>query len=279
MVILSAAETLFDDPYFGRLILGVSNEINEDDMTLSLFLFGDQPEGKSIISRVVAPGLVDGVIVTATNRGNPIINHLQGADLPFVVVGRPDSARSTFCVDVDNRGGARAAALHLAGLGRRRPALISAPSNTSAGVDRRNGFLEGLSEAGLSVDNRIGEGDWSQGSGREEMARLLAERPDSVFVASDRMAVGALRAINEAGLNCPQDISLVSFDGLVPPDLTMPRLSSVLQPVTQVGRRAVRLLRSVIDGTSTTPEHVVFPTELAIRESCGSKLSNRSMNI
>ncbi len=272
LVISSAVETLFDDPYFGRLILGVSGGTNEGGMTLALFLFGDQADASSIISRVVTPGLVDGVIVTATTRGNPLIDHLQGTDMPFVVVGRPDSARSTFCVDVDNRGGARAAALHLAALGRRRPALIAAPSNTNAGVDRRNGFLEGLAEAGLSVEDRVGEGDWSQGSGREAMALLLAERPDAVFVASDRMAVGALRAIREAGLDCPRDISLVSFDGLVPPDLTMPRLSSVVQPVTEVGKRAVRLLRSVIDGTSTTPEHVVFPTELAVRESCGSTL-------
>ncbi|MDE0233048.1 MAG: LacI family DNA-binding transcriptional regulator [bacterium] len=270
LVIPSAVETLFDDPYFGRLILGISAATNEVDMTLALFLFGEEPDEGSIIYRVVTPGLVDGVIVTATTRGDPLIDHMQGADMPFVVIGRPDSARSTFCVDVDNRGGARAAALHLAALGRRRPALIAAPSNTTAGVDRRNGFLEGLSEVGLSVENRIREGDWTQGSGREAMSLLLTERPDAVFVASDRMAVGALRAISEAGLNCPGDISVVSFDGLVPPDLTMPRLTSVVQPVTEVGKRATRLLRSVIDGTSTTPEHVVFPTRLAVRESCGS---------
>ena len=101
------------------------------------------------------------------------------------------------------------------------------------------------------------------------MDRLLAERPDAVFVASDRMAVGALRAIREAGLNCPGDISVVSFDGIVPPDLTAPQLTSVVQPVTEVGERAVRLLTTVIAGAST-PEHVVFPTELAVRESCGS---------
>ncbi len=269
LVIPSAVATLFDDPYFGRLILGISSATNDVSMTLALFLFGDGPDESSIISRVVTPGLVDGVIVTATTRGDPLIDHMQGTSMPFVVVGRPDNAGSTFCVDVDNRAGARTAALHLAGLGRRRPALIAAPSNTTAGVDRRNGFLEGLAEAGLSVESRISEGDWSQESGRRAMDRLLAERPDAVFVASDRMAVGALRAIREAGLDCPGDISVVSFDGIVPPDLTAPRLTSVVQPVTEVGERAVRLLTTVIGGAST-PEHVVFPTELAVRESCGA---------
>ena len=269
LVIPSAVSTLFDDPYFGRLILGISSATNDVSMTLALFLFGDGPDESSIISRVVTPGLVDGVIVTATTRGDPLIDHMQGTSMPFVVVGRPDNAGSTFCVDVDNRAGARTAALHLAGLGRSRPALIAAPSNTTAGVDRRNGFLEGLAEAGLSVESRISEGDWSQESGRRAMDRLLAERPDAVFVASDRMAVGALRAIREAGLDCPGDISVVSFDGIVPPDLTAPRLTSVVQPVTEVGERAVRLLTTVIGGAST-PEHVVFPTELAVRESCGA---------
>ena len=275
LVIPSAAGTLFDDPYFGRLILGISSATNEVDMTLALFLFGDGPDERSIISRVVTPGLVDGVIVTATTRGDPLIDHMQGTNMPFVVVGRPDNAVSTFCVDVDNRAGARTAALHLAALGRSRPALIAAPSNTSAGIDRRNGFLEGLAEAGLSVEDRIAEGDWSQDSGRIAMARLLGGQPDSVFVSSDRMAVGALRAVSEAGLNCPRDISVVSFDGIVPPDLTTPRLPSVVQPVTEVGERAVRLLTSVIGGASTTPEHVVFPTELAVRESCGSTAQAR----
>ncbi len=275
LVIPSAVSTLFDDPYFGRLILGVSSATNDVDMTLALFLFGSGPDESSIISRVVSPGLVDGVIVTATTRGDPLIDHMQGTDMPFLVVGRPDNAAATFCVDVDNRAGARTAALHLAGLGRQRPALIAAPANTAAGADRRSGFLDGLAEAGLSVENRIREGDWSQNSGREAMAQLLTERPDAVFVASDRMAVGALRAINEAGLDCPRDIAVVSFDGLVPPDLTTPRLTSVVQPVTEVGERAVRLLKSVIDGTSTTPEHVVFPTELAVRESCGSAAGPR----
>ncbi|MYL03941.1 MAG: LacI family transcriptional regulator, partial [Acidimicrobiaceae bacterium] len=68
---------------------------------------------------------------------------------------------------------------------------------------------------------------------------------------------------------CPGDISVVSFDGIVPPDLTAPQLTSVVQPVTEVGERAVRLLTTVIAGAST-PEHVVFPTELAVRESCGA---------
>lgn len=273
LVIPSAVETLFVDPYFGRLIYGISGATNKVDMTLTLFILGDQLDEDPIISRVVAPGLVDGVIVTATTMEDPLIDHLRGANMPFVVIGRPDDPRAVFSVDVDNRGGARSAALHLAKLDRQRMALISAPSNTSAGVDRSEGFIDGLTAAGLSIDGRIQEGDWTEDSGRRAMENLLADSPDAVFAASDRMAIGAINAIRGAGLRCPEDVAVVSFDGLIPPDQTVPRLTSVAQPVREVGERTVLLLKSVIEGTVTTPESVIYPTELVVRESCGSELA------
>ena len=273
LIIPSEADTLFNDPYFGRLILGASDAMNGLDLTLALFVFGDDLDESAIISRVVNPGLVDGVIVTATRMADPLIDHLRDADMPFVVIGRPDSPSAVFSVDVDNRGGARSTALHFAQLGRRRPALIAPPSNTSAGVDRRSGFLDGLAEAGLGIDGRIREGDWTEAAGRTAMAELLAGQPDAVFVGSDRMAVGALQAIREANLQCPRDVAVVSFDGIIPADMVVPRLTSVVQPVQEVGERAVSLLKSVLDGHTTTAESVVFPTELVIRETCGAALA------
>lgn len=271
LVIPSAAETLFDDPYFGRLILGVTNAINTLGFTLALFLLDQDSDEGSIIPRVVNPGLVDGVIITATQMGDPLIEHLRRGPMPFVVVGRAEDGQAIHSVDADNRGGARAAALHLADLGHQRIALIAPPSNTTAGIDRRNGFLEGLTDRGLAA-HQVTEGDWSEESGRQAMITLLSadEAPDAVFVGSDRMAVGALRAIREAGLRCPGDIGVVSFDGLIPPDQTDPRLTSVAQPVREVGRRAASLLHTRIENESAMAEHVVFPTELIVRESCGA---------
>ncbi len=270
LVIPSAVETLFDDPYFGRVILGISRATNLTGTTLSLFLFGDESEEKMIFSRIANPGLVDGLIVTATMMGDPLIEQLLDAGVPFVVVGRPDHDRPVWYVDADNRGGARRAALHLAGIGYRRIGMIAAPSNTSAGVDRHTGFLEGLADMGLEIGSRMREGDWTEDSGRAAMTDLLAEEPDAVFVASDRMAVGALAALRQAGLSCPGDVAIVSFDGIIPPDQTVPRLTSVVQPVSEVGERAARILHAVIEGGLETPEPVVFPTELVVRESCGS---------
>lgn len=272
LVIPSAVEALFADPYFGRLIFGVSTAAYQLGMTLSLFIFKEESEEDAIYSRVVGPGLVDGVIVTATRMGDPLIDDLVDARMPFVVVGRPDDGRPAFSVDADNAGGGRLAAEHMAQLGYRRVGMIAAPSNTTAGVDRRMGFLGGAADAGLDVGDRIFEGDWSEQSGRQAMAQLLSvDRPEAVFVSSDRMAIGALRAIREAGLVCPDDIAIVSFDGLVPPDHTVPPLTSVAQPVAEVGAEAARILHAMITGERTEPESVVLPTQLMVRESCGAQ--------
>ncbi len=272
LVIPSAVETLFDDPYFGRLILGISGSTNELGLVLSLFIFKDSAEEGAISARVVRPGLVDGVIMTATRMGDPLIEDLSQAGMPFVVVGRPDEGHRLFSVDADNKGGAKAAALHMARLGYRRVGLIAAPSNTTAGLDRRSGFLEGVAESGLELGSRIVEGDWSEASGREGMVTLLSsDRPEAVFVASDRMSVGALRAIRDAGLTCPDDVAIVSFDGLIPPNQTVPQLTSVAQPVSEVGAEAVRILHAVIENDLTDPQSIVLPTELQVRESCGAE--------
>jgi LacI family transcriptional regulator len=270
LVIPSAIETLFDDPYFGRLILGVSGATNLAGTTLSLFLFSEESDDSVLTTRVLGPGLVDGVIITATQLDDPLIEELHESGVPFVVVGRPDGSRPVFSVDVDNRSGARLAAEHLIGLGYRRIGMITAPLNTAAGIDRKMGFLAGLAAAGIDVAGRVYEGAWSEESGRAAMADLLEAQPDAVFVGSDRMAVGALRAIREAGLRCPEDVAVVSFDGIIPPDQTVPRLTAVAQPVFDNGRRAAKLLDAVIRRELTQPEQIVLPTELVIRESCGA---------
>jgi LacI family transcriptional regulator len=279
IVIANSVETLFDDPYFGRLILGITGAIDLVQTTVSLFLFEDQSGADAIYPRVVDRGLVDGVIVTATWMGDPLIDHLADAGMPFVVVGRPDYERDVSYVDVDNCGGSRAAAAHLVAQGRRRFGLIAAPSNTTAGVDRREGFLAGLAEAGLDNGVLVHEGDWSEESGMHAMSCMIDDGPpDAVFAASDRMAVGALRAIREADLRCPEDVAVVSFDGILPEGQTVPRLTSVVQPVFEAGERAARLLRAMIDGQVTEPQQIMLPTHLVARASSAATVEEVALS-
>jgi LacI family transcriptional regulator len=270
LVIPHRVHTLFDDPYFPNLIQGVSQVCNAEEATFALFIFQDESEEQAVYPRVVASRRVDGVIVTATRMGDPFLERLRDDHLPFVVVGRPDDTDGISYVDADNVGGARAAARHLCDDGYRRIAYIGAPSNTTAGLDRRIGFFEGIAACGRSVPRElVREGDYTERSGYAAMRSLLPQRPEAVFVASDAMAVGALRALHEARLVVPDDVAVVAFDGFLASERSVPPLTTVAQPVTETGARAAALLLDLVDGDAVNPQQVVMPTELIIRDSCG----------
>lgn len=269
LVIPSRVHALFEDPYFSRLIQGISAASNNAGNTLSLFLFQTEEEESALYPRVVTAGFLDGLIITATRMADPLLARMAGSEVPVVMVGRPDAEGLSF-VDVDNRGGAALAAGHLCDLGHERIGLVGAPVSTTAGVDRLNGFVEGLALRGrvLHPSLRI-DGDFSEASGYRAMRELIPREPDAVFVASDTMAVGALRALREAGLRVPQDIAVMGFDGLPASEQSVPALTTIRQPVTRTGERAVQMLNDLISGAAMAPVVEVMPVELVVRESCG----------
>ncbi len=269
LVIPSNVHSLFDDPYFGRLIQGITKASNAADQTLALFLFEDEREETEMYPRVISNSLLDGLILTATRMGDPIVERLRVDGVPFVMVGRPDSDSIPY-VDATNQRGAFDATMHLIEHGRRRLGSVAAPSNTTAGVDRRSGFMAALASAGIPLEEGlVVEGDFSERSGLEAMTRVLEAEPDAVFCASDTMAVGALKAIVRAGLRCPEDVALVGFDGLADANQTNPSLTTMYQPVVETGEAAVALLLDVVDLGSVAEPRKVLPTELIVRRSCG----------
>lgn len=275
LVIPSGVHNLFEDPYFGRLIVGMSRAAKSRDATLSLFLFETAEEEERLYPRIVTAGLVDGVVLTATRMGDPLLARLVDGDLPFVVVGHPDHERVSY-VDADNVGGARMAAAHLCGLGYRRVGYIGGPLDTTAARDRLAGFLAGMSGYGIEVEPDLrADGDFTEHGGFRAMQRLLERSPEAVFVASDTMASGALRALRAAGVRAPDDIGLVGFDGLPASELADPPMTTVRQPIPETGERAVRLLLDLVSGEVEAPRTEILPTELVVRESCGATASSQ----
>jgi LacI family transcriptional regulator len=144
-----------------------------------------------------------------------------------------------------------------------------------AGLERRDGYKQGLLEAGLPIrPDLIVEGTWTQQSGYAAMQRLLSlhQPPTAVFVASDTMAIGALRAIHEAGLAVPADVAVVSFDDLPIASYANPPLSTIRQPISEMGTVAIKLLINQIEDGAERGQHIRFPTELVVRGSCGATL-------
>jgi LacI family transcriptional regulator len=214
--------------------------------------------------------LLDGVIVTATRTGDPLIPRLLESQVPLVVQGRHEDPKVSY-IDVDNVTGATTAVSHLLRLGYQRLATITGPPDNTAAQDRKQGYLDALRNRGRPVDEAlIVSGDFTQVSGYEAMQRLLPHKPDAVFVGSDTMAMGALRAIRRAGLVVPDDIALVGFDDLPQATIVDPPLTTVRQPTQRVGALAVKTLVDMLQNGPDLPRRLILPTELVIRESCGA---------
>ena len=268
LVIPRSTHTFFSDPYFPQLTQGVAESCNQHDYILSLFLFKTEDDERRLIPRISRKGLVDGLIIQSTHLGDKFIPQLSKGTVPFLVVGRPINAPEANYIDVDNVDGAYQAVTHLIQSGRRRIATVTCALNTSVGLDRLDGYRKALASKDISFDeDLVAEGDFTELGGYLATKDLLPEGFDALFVASDTMALGAMRALKEAGLKVPQDISVVGFDDLPPALQTDPPLTTIRQPIRRFGAKAVEALLDIIDNGTGITRQVIMGVELVIRES------------
>jgi len=177
---------------------------------------------------------------------------------------RPLGTTSLPYVGVDNVGGAVAAVGHLLAAGRRRIATIAGPQDMIGGIDRLAGYREALDGS----PSTVAVGDFTLDSGYSAMHRLLADDPtlDAVFAASDLMADGALKALRAAGRRVPDDVAVVGFDDIALAQYTDPPLTTVRQPIMEIGRQMAGQLLALVGGEDISPT-MTLPTELVVRRS------------
>lgn len=266
LVIPHAANMIMTNPYFLHLINGITSATNQNDLTLALFLFHSTDEENRISQSIFNSDLVEGVIVTADRREDSFVQQLVEHGVPLAFVGRPEPGVNVPYVNVDNKDGGYLATTHLIDRGCTRIAAITARYNT-AGEDRHIGYQKALEAYNIPYNQRlVAEGDFSLMGGYEAMQTLLYEDPDAVFVSSDLMAVGAQRAIREAGLMVPEDIALIGFDDLPEAIIAEPALTTIRQPIHHLGQAAVELLIDVMNRSATVTQPRVFPVELIQRQ-------------
>jgi LacI family transcriptional regulator len=267
LVIPETTEQVFSDPYFGTLIQGVSRACNENDQTLSLFLFQTTGDEEHLPARVLRTKVIDGVVVTATYSDDPLLWQLMESQIPYVLVGEHTNPLVP-TVDADNESGAALATEHLVSLGRQRIATVTGPMRNAAAVQRRRGYERALGAAGRAVDpSLVVESDFTEQGAYEATQRLLASDPDAIFAFSDRMALGVLRALEEAGRSVPGDVAVVGFDDLPPARTSKPPLTTVSQQVECAGVAAVELLLERIADPHGPVRRVMLPTALVVRGS------------
>ena len=256
---------LFADPFYAQVIAGVSAALERTDLVLMLSL-ADSAHGRARLEKLLRARRADGVMLMALHGDDPLDRLVGKLDLPVVYGGRPLNAEPDWYVDADNRGGARAATEHLIAGGRRRVATIAGPADTQVGLERLRGFREAAAVAGIDAA-LVEHSDFTEDSGAAAMERLLDADPrlDAVFAASDNLAAGALRVLRARNRTVPGDVAVVGFNDHLIARHTSPTLTTVHQPIQQLGREMGRMLLDLIDGQRPSP--LILPTRLVVRES------------
>ncbi|MEV4532466.1 LacI family DNA-binding transcriptional regulator [Asanoa sp. NPDC049518] len=274
LVVSESEERVFGEPFFAAIVRGVSSGLLDTSMQLWLAM-AQSPAERERIEHHLTNQHIDGVLLLSLHDADPLPTLLEQRGLPAVLGGRParmlqPDAQEAYYVDVDNAGGARQAVEYLFGRGRRRIATIAGPQDMGAGVTRLAGYREAVAATGAQVDEKlIAYGDFSEASGTAAMRRLLEDNPnlDAVFAASDLMAYGAVRALQEAGRSVPSEVSVVGFDDAPIARQANPPLTTVHQPIEEMGREMARLLVARIRREEIAEPHVLLDTWLVERES------------
>jgi len=269
LVIPTGVINIFTDPYYPLVIQGVSSGCNAHNYSVMLWLAEPEYERNTIL-QILHNGLIDGVVVSSALIDDPIVQALYHSKMPFLLIGRHLSL-DVNSIDVNNIQGGREATRHLLGLGRKRVATITGPQNMIVGVDRLQGYRDALNEANIPYHPEwVEEGDFTEESGYAAMVHLLPEKPDALFVASDIMAIGALRALREAGLQVPEDVAIIGHDDVSSAANAHPPLTTIRQPTQRLGASAVDMLIDIMDHPESKPRHSMLDIELVIRFSCGA---------
>jgi DNA-binding LacI/PurR family transcriptional regulator len=261
----TATRVFSDDPLFPGIVRGVSQELEAADRQLVLMMAGSAASHDRI-ERYAMGRHVDGVMFASMHGMDPLPGALARVGMPAVCSGRPLGRPDVPYVDIDHVSGVASAVRHLLDRGRQRIATIAGPQDMVAGIERLAGYREAL--RGSHRRSIVAVGDFTRESGAAAMRHLLDDDPalDAVFVASDLMADGALRTLREAGRRVPDDVAVIGFDDADFARYTDPPLTTVRQPIIDIGREMVRLLLRLADGEPV--EHaLILPTHLVVRDS------------
>ena len=267
-LVTETEDRLFSDPFFLGMLRGAQSVTAEAGLQL-VFTVASSEEEHARFVHYAGSGHVDGVLLLSLHGRDLLPQRLERHRVPTVLSGRPmTEPDGVYFVDSDNVGGAELASRYLIESGRRRIATITGPLDMCAGQDRLTGYRRALIEADRPVeDGLVGHGRFSIASGQAAMAELLARQPelDAVFAASDLTAIGAMRAIIASGRKIYDDVAVVGFDDIGDAQLAHPALTTIRQPINELGRTMATRLLQRLDGAAA-PLHTVLPVELIRRE-------------
>jgi LacI family transcriptional regulator len=255
-------------PYYAGVILGLEETANGLGQSVLIAGTQDRPESEILVLDLATK--VDGLVLFGRTVSDITIAELVGRRVPVVMLGRPPVA-SASSVRAENRRSAAALTAHLLEHGHERIAFLGDPRSSPDAAERWEGHLDALQVAG--VEQRLPDVcAFREADGRRVAAQVLRRRPapTALLCASDEIAMGAGAAAADLGLRIPLDLAITGWDDIPVARHLAPPLTTVRQPLAELGARAAALLHAGIEGGG--PEEATLPTELVVRRSCGCEV-------
>jgi LacI family transcriptional regulator len=263
------------NPFFTLIVRGAEDFARRADYRVILCdTRADLTVERDVIEEMIAHRVEGIVIAPVSDRSKAHLRRLASFGVPFVLIDRTVPGIDADVVLGDSVGGARRLVDHLISLGHRRIGFIVESDEVSTARDRRRGYEAALTAGGIPLDPAlVANATVDPSGGFDGMRRLLAlaDRPTAVFTVNNLVALGAIEAVRDAGLEVPDDIALVCFDDIEYASRLHPFLTVMEQPAETFGTLGTQLLLERIDGRSTErPRLVVLPAEFVVRKSCGA---------
>lgn len=257
--------------YIGEIMRGIDDELAAAQYDLMLYTTHRQKTKESIYVATLTRGMTDGLLLLLPLNPEAYLSALHEEQFPYVVIDHQGFDDFSPTVIATNWQGAYDATTYLIELGHRRIGFIAGTPALSSAIERLEGYKAALAAHGIAFQPAlIANGDFAQSASYEAANVLLdlPQPPTAIFAASDMSAFGAMEAIRNRGLNIPQDISVIGFDDIPMSAHMHPALTTVRQPLAEMGRRATRMLFKLIDNPEEEVGRVMLDTELVIRDSC-----------
>ena len=258
------------NPFFANVIRGAEEAARAEGYSVVLGDTRHDPALENQYAAMVRQREVDGLVFLGHRLPDTLqaIIAERGGSAPVVNGCEYAPGLSVSSVHIDNSAAGVDATEHLIGLGHRRIGVITGPLISPISSDRLDGVRKAVARHRLGEELRVRNGDFSVQSGYDEARRLLETDPvTAIFCFSDEMAIGAMKAVRDAGLSCPRDISIVGFDDIRFASFLQPALTTIAQPSTEIGKRTVNILLKIIAGKRDRASIVTLPHQLIVRES------------
>ncbi|MCS6949777.1 MAG: LacI family DNA-binding transcriptional regulator [Armatimonadota bacterium] len=268
-VILEERQELVLDPYVMAVLEGILEYTAPRNYPVKIVSMLYQRSPDSFLAHV-DDGSVDGVVLLAPRTNSAALQWAQRTDIPAVVAGSTLPETPLPCVDVDDVSAIQHLVRWLIEQGHRRIGHLAGPQTQWSAQRRLQTYLRTMQEAGLCVESHwVVEGRYTPPSGKEAMTQLLQQAPEltAVVCANDWMALGALEAIHQQGLRIPEDISVTGFDDIDAAQWVSPPLTTMRQPMRQIGLKAAEVLLKQMESGERSREVFLFPAELVVRKS------------